>query len=74
MYHSINPYEYSPDITVASLGNIATLIADVYALQQWARRSVATTHKIRYVVDFLDDCMTDDKDVEYSVLIREEHE
>lgn len=74
MYHSIKQYEYSPDTTVASLGNIATLVGDIYALQQWARRSIATAHKIRYVVDFLGYCVTKDEDVEYSAPIREDYE
>ena len=74
MYHSIKQYEYSPDSIVASLGNIATLIADIHALQQWARRSIATSHKIRSVLDFLRYCMTDDKDEEYSAPMREDYE
>ena len=74
MYHSIKQYEYAPDTTVASLGNIATLIADIYALQQWARRSIATAHKIRYVVDFLDYCTTNNKDAEGIEPIREDYE
>lgn len=74
MYHNIKQYEYSSDTPVASSGNIATLIADIYALQQWARRSIATAHKIRHVIDFLGYCMAKDKDTEYSAPIREDYE
>ena len=70
MYHCIKQYEYSPDTIGASLGDIATLVADIYALQQWARRSIATAHKIRYVVEFLNYAMTNEKDIEYSAPIR----
>lgn len=74
LYHSIKQYEYSPDTTVASLGNIETLVADIYALQQWARRSIATAHKIRYVVDFLDYVITNDEDIDFSAPIRKDYD
>ena len=73
MYHCIKQYEYSPDTIGASLGDIATLVADIYALSQWARRSIATAHKIRYVVDFLDYAVTNEKDIECSAPVREDY-
>ena len=74
MYHSIKQYEYSPDTVLASLGHIAILTADIYTLQQWARRSIATAQKIRYVIEFLRYRMTKDEDMDSSALLTEDYE
>lgn len=74
MYHSIKQYEYSPNTILASLGHIRTLTTDIFALQQWARRSIATAHKIHHVIGFLRRCSTDDKDKEASALLIEDYE
>ena len=74
MYHSIKQYEYSPDTVLASLGHIAILTADIYTLQQWARRSIATAQKIHYVIEFLRYRMTKDEDMDSSTLLTEDYE
>lgn len=74
MYHSIKQYEYSPDTVLASLEHIAILTADIYTLQQWARRSIATAQKIRYVIEFLRYRMTKDEDMDSSALLTEDYE
>ena len=53
MYHSIKQYEYSSETTLAALGQIAILSADMQSLQQWARRSIASRNKIRNVIEYL---------------------
>ena len=73
MYHSIKQYEYSPDTTLAALDQITILSADIHALQQWARRSIATTNKIHHVVDFLRLRVTEDKDMELSAILIEDY-
>lgn len=73
MYHSIKQYEYSPNNAVAAIGQIEILNADMYALQQWARRCTATSQKIHYVIDFLGHRMTKDDDQEYGVLLTEDY-
>ena len=73
MYHSIKQYEYSPNNAVAAIGQIAILNADIYALQQWIRRCVATAQKIHYVIDFLRYRLTKDDDKEYSALLIEDY-
>ncbi len=73
MSHSIKRYEYSPDCALAAVGQIATLNADIYTLQQWARRSTATAGKIRYTIDFLTYRLTNDDDKEYGALITDDY-
>ena len=73
MYHSIKQYEYSPNTTLAELGQITALNADKYTLQQWARRSMATADQIRYTIRFLRYRMAKDDNVEYSALLTEDY-
>lgn len=73
MYHSIKQYESSPDTTLAGLGQITKLNADIYTLQQWARRSIATADKIRYTVNFLKSRMAKGDDMEHSALLMEDY-
>lgn len=73
MYHSIKPYEYSPSNAKPVMGQIAILNADIYALQQWARRCMATAHKIRCVLDFLRHRVTEGDDLESSALLTEDY-
>lgn len=74
MYHSIKPYKYSPKIAAAAHGQITTLNADIYALQQWVRRSMATTEKIRYTIEFLKYRMTKEDGTEHSALLTADYE
>lgn len=74
MYHCIKQYEYSPDVILASIGHIKALTADIHDLQRWARRSIATAQKIRYVMDFLNHRIAKDKDKGYSALIMQDYE
>ena len=74
MYHSIKQYEYSPDTVLAALGQIATLNTDIYTLQRWARRSMATAHKIRYVIDFLKFRVTKNQDLQHSAPLIQDYE
>lgn len=75
MYHCIQQYEYSPEaITLASIGHIETVTADIHSLQRWGRRSIATARKIRYAVEFLKYRMIKNEDKEISALIRQDYE
>lgn len=73
MYHSIKLYEYFPGNVQLAMGQIEILITDIYALQQWTRRCMATAHKIRYVIDFLKHRVTENEDMEYSALLTEDY-
>ena len=73
MFHSIKQFEYTPNTALAAIGQIEILNADIYALQQWARRSIATAHKIRYTIDFLKYRMTKEDDLEHSALLTEDY-
>ena len=73
MYHSIKQYEYSPRNPQPAMEQIALLNADIYALQQWARRCAATAQKIRYVIDFLRYRVIRDEDIEHSLLLTEDY-
>ena len=73
MYHSIKQYEYSPDTALAALGQITILSADMHALQQWARRSIASTNKIRHVIEYLRHRMTKEDDKEHTAILIEDY-
>lgn len=73
MYHSIKQYEYYPGNVQHAMGQITILIADIYALQQWTRRCMATAQKIRYVIEFLEHRVTRNEDMEYSALSTEDY-
>ena len=73
LYHSIKQYEYSPGNAQPAMAQIALLNADIYALQQWTRRCMATAHKIRYVIDFLKNRVTKEEDRECSALLAEDY-
>ena len=73
MYHSIKQYEYSPSNAQPAMRQITLLNADIYALQQWTRRCMATAHKIRYIVDFLRYRVTKEEDMECSALLTEDY-
>lgn len=53
MYHSTKHYEFTPGTISAALEQISVLYADLSGLQKWARRNMATSYKLRYVIDFL---------------------
>ena len=73
MYHSFKQYEYSRSNGQLAIGQIALLNADIYALQQWSRRCMATAHKIRYIIDFLKHRVTKEEDRECSALLTEDY-
>ncbi|CAF9941657.1 hypothetical protein IMSHALPRED_002836 [Imshaugia aleurites] len=73
MYHSIKPYKYPPNNNLAALGQIEILNSDIYALQQWTRRSMASAYKISYIIDFLTYRMTKDDNMEHSALLTEDY-
>ena len=73
MYHSIKQYEYSPGNAQPAMGQITLLNADVYALQRWTRRCMATAHKLRYVIDFLEHRVKEEQDIECSALLIEDY-
>ena len=73
MYHSIKQYEYSPGNARPAMAQIALLNADIYALQQWNRRCMATAHKIQYTIDFLKHRVTKEEDTECSALLTEDY-
>ena len=69
MYHSIKQYEYSPDTALAALGQINVLSADMHTLDQWARRSIASTNKIRHVIEYLNYRLTKEDDIEHAAIL-----
>ena len=73
LYHSIKPYEYSPSNAQPAMGQIALLNADIYALQQWSRRCMATAHKIRYTIHFLEHRVKEEEAMECSTLLIEDY-
>ena len=73
LFHSLKQYEYSPGNPQPAMGQIALLNADIYALQQWTHRCMATAHKIRYVIDFLRYRVTKAKDMECIALLTEDY-
>ena len=73
MYHSIKQYEYSPSNAQPVMAQIALLNADVYALQQWNRRCMATAHKLRYVIDFLERRVKEEEGIDCSALLKEDY-
>lgn len=74
MYHSTKHYEYNPSKYHNPLAQLASLNSDLSALQKWARRSTATTHKIQYVIGFLKNHSTKDRDVDARNLLIEDYE
>lgn len=64
MYHGIKQYEYSPDTALAALGEINVLIADMHSLDQWARRFISSTNKIRNVIQYLNYRTSNEGDAE----------
>ena len=73
MYNSIKQYEYSPDTALAALGQIDILSSDMHTLQQWARRSIATKHKIRHVIEYLRHRITKEDDKEHRAMLIEDY-
>ncbi len=69
IYHSMKQYECSPGNTQPAMKQIELLNANIYALQQWSRRCLATAHKMHYVIDFLRYRVTKDEDMEYSAML-----
>ena len=70
MYHSIKSYEYSSENTLAALGQITNLSADIQSLSKWARRCIASKNKIRYVLEYLEHRAAIDKeDVIHTVML-----
>lgn len=73
MYNSIKQYEYSPDTALAAMGQIDILSTDIHTLQQWARRSIATKHKIRHVIEYLRHRITKEDGEEHRVMLIEDY-
>jgi len=69
MYHSTKQYEFTPGTISAALEQISVLYADLSDLQKWARRNMATSYKLRYVIDFLRVNTIYDQDVELKTLL-----
>ena len=69
MYHSTKQYEFTPGTISAALQQIADLYTDLSALQKWARRSMATSYKLRYVISFLEVQAAKDQNPEYCNLL-----
>ena len=67
-------YEYNPSKYHNPLAQLASLNSDLSALQKWARRSTATNHKIQYVLGFLKNRSTKDRDVDARNLLIEDYE
>ena len=51
LYHSTNEYEYNSSAISAPMKKLAVLYTDLYALQKWARRNMAPSHKLRYGIE-----------------------
>ena len=53
MFHNFEQYEYSPHAAPAAMDHIFALRADIYSLQQWLRRNMSSSQKVRHVLRFL---------------------
>lgn len=73
LYHNLKPYEYCRSKGQLAIEQIALLNADIYALQQWIRRCMASAHKIRYVIDFLEQRVIKEQDMKCSALLLEDY-
>ena len=69
MYHSTKQYEFTPGTIPTALEQISTLYADLSNLQKWGRRGMATSYKLRYVIDFLEVDPDHDQDEELKTLL-----
>ena len=74
IYHSIKHYEYSPESITATMERIEVLLADLYALQQWIRRGMATSEKLRPVIQFLKSITVGGGDKDQAALLLEDYE
>ena len=74
MYHSIKRHERNPSRSVAH-SDVADHHADLTSLQQWARRSMASSRKIRQVLTFLKaQGTTANRDADGSAAFTEDYE
>lgn len=74
LYHSTKEYEYDSSAISAPMEKLAGLYTDLYALQKWARRNMASSHKLRYVIGFLKHRSDDDRDKESITQLIEDYE
>lgn len=74
LYHSTKEYEYDSSAISAPIEKLAVLYTDLYALQKWARRKMASSHKLRYVIGFLKHRNNDDRDKESIDQLIEDYE
>lgn len=74
LYHSTKEYEYDSNAISAPMERLAGLYTDLYALQKWARRNMASSHKLRYVIEFLKNHGKDDRDKESINQLIEDYE
>lgn len=54
MYHSIQGFGYSPSNQLSEIEQVTTLKRNIFTLQAWSRRGIATSEKIRYILEFLE--------------------
>ena len=74
LYHSIEKYEYDLSAVSASIEKLAVLYIDLHALQKWGRRNMTSSHKLRYVIEFLKHRNNDDRDKEFVIQLIEDYE
>lgn len=74
LYHSTKEYEYDSSALSASMEKLAVLYTDLYALQKWARRIMASSHKLHYVIRFLKHRSDHDRDKESIIQLIEDYE
>lgn len=74
MFYSRKQHEYAPNSVPAALKHVALLNTDLSSLQTWARRSMATSHKLHDVIRFLKYQRSQDRDVDCCTLLIEDYE
>lgn len=74
LYHSTKEYEYDSSAIAAPMEKLAELNTDLYALQKWTRRIMASSHKFCYVIGFLKHRSNDDRDKESIAQLIEDYE
>ena len=74
LYHITEEYEYDPNAVSAPMEKLAVLYTDLHALQKWGRRNMASSHKLRYVIEFLKHRNNDDRDKESVTPLIEDYE
>lgn len=74
MFYSRKQHEYAPNSVPAALKHVALFNTDLYCLQAWARRSMASSYKLHDVINSLKYQKSRNRDVDCCTLLIEDYE